>query len=102
MLPALLPAPALRAVCSFLKEMSSIEIPPSKSSRRPPSTLRQLQQKRSFCPALPTAHSHFFSISTLRRPFLLYLTPQNNRHRPEIALFPHHYATFLPLWYSHF
>ena len=32
MLPALLPAPALRAVCSFLKEMSSIEIPLEKLS----------------------------------------------------------------------
>ena len=31
MLPALLPAPALKAVCSFLKEMSSIEIPLQKA-----------------------------------------------------------------------
>ena len=30
MLPALLPDPALKAVCSFLKEMSSIEIFPRK------------------------------------------------------------------------
>ena len=32
MLPALLPAPAQKAVCSFLKEMSSIEIPLEKLS----------------------------------------------------------------------
>ena len=91
MLPALLPALALEAVCSFLKKMSSIEISHFRS-----------RLGRLFFPQLLTPLSHFFSTSPLLSPFLLSLTPQNNRHRPENALFPPYSATFLPLWHSHF
>ena len=92
MLPALLPALALEAVCSFLKKMSSIEI----SHFCPPGWDAPFPRSPS------TSLSHFFSTSPLLSPFHLCLTPQNNRHRPEKALPPPHSATFLPLWYSHF
>ena len=48
MLPALLPAPAQKAVCSFLKEMSSIEISPFKSARQTPFPLQAFQQESPF------------------------------------------------------
>ena len=49
MLPALLPDPAQKAVCSFLKEMSSIEIPlPFQSARQTPFPLQAFQQRSPF------------------------------------------------------
>ena len=102
MLPALLPAPAQKAVCSFLKEMSSIEIPLEKLSAAalpaPLAPAKNAPFALLFSQLFPT----FFPTSPLRTPFLLDLTPQNNRHRPENARFHPHPATFLPLWNSHF
>ena len=70
MLPALLPDPAQEAVCSFLKEMSSIEISPF---RRPPAGASAAPDIRV---CLPT----FFPMAC-RCPFPLFL-----RFSPEQAL----------------